>query len=1200
MDPALQPAPPADRLTPSQRAAVTARGNVLVMAGAGTGKTHTLIQRCLACLNEDAAAIDEILVVTFTEAAAAEMRARLRRALEDAARARPGDPRRLEQLALFETAHIGTLHSFCFRLVREHFHELGLDPDLAIIESAEAHWRAEQTLEDELQRHYAGTTPFDLAVQELIQVHGGGRDESIRALVLQLHHYAQTRPDTAGWLTRQLAAFAAPEPHVWRAWLLDALTQWHAEWLPALAELRADNSKAQELLDLFQALPANFTRAQAADLLEKIIAASNVWPPKKKGLLEKPLKPLFADAAFLHSLARQPDGRDPLAEDWAWTRGHLTTLLQLAQNFSARFTADKTHAGLVDFHDLEQFALRLLWDFAADAPTPVARRWRERLRFVLADEYQDINAAQDRIIQALSRDDDRANRFLVGDVKQSIYRFRLADPRIFRDYAARWRPPAGQTLALAENFRSREALLNFVNSVFTPLMRAEIGGVVYDDDARLRFGAPAARAPLAAAPGTPPRTELLLFQTASRAEPDEPAPDNDGPGGLLGELDNTEKEARLLAARLRELKNAGHEIWDDELKTFRPAAWRDMAVLLRAPGRRAEVYAREFDRAGIPLVVERGGFYESAEIADLLGLLQLLDNPLQDIPAIGVLRSPLVGLTLADLAHVRLAAPREPFWTALNRSRDLPGTLPAAAHEKVAAFLDRFARWRTLARQAPLAPCLEAVLTETLYLEWLTSRPRGAQRQANVRRFLAFAEQFDQFQQQGLHRFLKFITVQREAGGDPEVVPVLAEDAVRLISIHQSKGLEFPVVAVADLARGFNTQELRADIIFDETLGLCACVKPPGSGGRYPSLPHWLARRLRKREQAGEELRLLYVALTRARDTLLLTGHVTEKKWTERWTIPAPVTPQKILAAASFADWLGLWFAAQFNETPGPVGELPHLRWQLIQESQIPAPPAVTAANAAAEPPVLTPELRHRLQTALTWQYPFDAATQYPAKTSVTALRRQADENLPAETAPFLPDTAAERAERRRPPAGLSAADVGTAHHTFLQHVRLDQTTSLAALTAEAARLTEERHLTLKTAQALDLAAIADFWTTPLGREILTHAAAVRRELTFTARFTPQELTDLSGLKASPDDPPQPAGEFAVVQGVVDLAVLLPAEIWIVDFKTDTLAPGDLAAKTAHYRPQLNLYAAALANTYHRPVTRRHLHFLTPHQTIPI
>ena len=395
-----------DRLTSSQRRAVEARGNVLVMAGAGTGKTHTLVERCLDCLcrEQPPASLEDILVVTFTEAAAAEMRRRLGEQIQDKLQAEPGELRWTEQLALFDAANIGTLHSFCLKLVREHFHELGLDPQLAVLDAGESRLLAEETLDEELQTHYAGQNELAVAVQKLIQVYGGGRDLVIRRLVLHLHNYAQTRPDAPGWLAKQIERFAAPTPDDWREWLIDAVQAWRDEWAPELEKLTPENEKASECLKILQKLPAEFSRKQAAAVLQEIQAAATTWPPRRKTVLLKPLERFFADAEFLVSLAPVENDHDPLAEDWGWVRSHMEALLRLTQNFSARFAGRKRADGVLDFHDLEQFALTLLWDFAADRPKSAAEHWRGKIRFVFVDEYQDINAAQDKIIQALSRD----------------------------------------------------------------------------------------------------------------------------------------------------------------------------------------------------------------------------------------------------------------------------------------------------------------------------------------------------------------------------------------------------------------------------------------------------------------------------------------------------------------------------------------------------------------------------------------------------------------------------------------------------------------------------------------------------------------------------------------------------------------------------------------------------------------------------
>ena len=1177
-----KPAAKPDLLTPSQRQAVAARGNVLVMAGAGTGKTKTLVARCLDCLERDQAALDELLVVTFTEAAAAELRQRLRQSLEEKSAAAPKDSFWPEQIARFELAHIGTLHSFCLRLVREHFYELGLDPQLAMLDEGEARQLANEMLDEQFQSHYAGEDEFSRAVQDLIQIHGGGRDENIRALMLRLHHYSQTRPEAAGWLAGQSRAFSASAPTDWQRWLPAAVADWRDEWRPAVESLSRGNEKAAELTGIFGRLKKNFTRETAAEALEQILAADGNWPAKRKTSLRQPLADLFAEAAFLAALAPVKNGRDPLAEDWDWVHGQMETLLRLAQEFAGIFAERKRAEGRLDFHDLEQFALKLLWDFSGDKPTAAAESWRKKLRFVFVDEYQDINAAQDKIIAALAREGAEANRFLVGDVKQSIYRFRLADPNIFRDYARKWRGENGQVIPLAENFRSREALLDFANSVFGVLMREEIGGVAYDDEAKLRCGGPEARAADGAEKNPSPRAEWLWRIKPGR---DEVAANEDS-----AELADADKEARLVAERLKQLVAAKHEIWDNDEKHLRPVAWRDIAVLLRSPAGKADIFAKQFERAGVPLTVARGGFFDSSEILDLLSLLQLLDNPLQDVPGIAVLRSPLVGLSLDELAEIRLAAKDRHFWTALVRRAKGGGR----GTEKISIFLERYSRWRKLTKQQSLAEGLEAVLTETLYMDWLRAQPQGAQRAANIERFLQLAQSFDQFQRQGLFRFLKFIKLQREGGTEPEAPAGAAEDAVRLMSIHQSKGLEFPVVVLPDLSKKFNEQDLHGEIIFDAQFGLCPKVKPPHTGRRYPSLPHWLAQRRQRREVRGEELRLLYVALTRARDTLILSATLTEKKWERLGSDSGPVTPQKIVAANSFADWLAICFGGQSFQS-GARGELPHLRWRLVEAE---AGGAENAENIKPTVdsglPALDDATVEKLKEVLRWEYPHGAATRKKAKASVTELRRAAeasdDEAEPFWARPKF-DVESWRAERGS--RELSATETGTAHHKFLQHFTLENS---GQLVTEIARLVRENYLSAAEGAVLDQAALVDFWDSKLGRKICANAEAVRRELPFTARFRPAEIAAITGQPAE-------AGlenEFIVVQGAADLVVLLRTEIWLVDFKTDAVDANALAGKIKTYTPQVQLYAAALEKIFARPVTLRALHFLAVRRTVEI
>ncbi len=1311
------------RLTRNQRLAVETPTNVLVVAGAGTGKTRTLVERCVHRLldSADPVSLDEILMVTFTEAAAAEMRQRVRRRLEEAAALDPANLRLAEQIALVDSARICTLHSFCLQLIREHFQDLGLDPQLTVLPESQTAILAARTLDELLRRHYAGDTAADVAVQALVMAHGGGRDERMRALVLRVHAYAQTLRDAEGWLGEQIETHRQPTPTHWTGWLRDGIGEWRRFWLEALREVPATNLRAAECRAALERLPENADRATTGTALEAVRQLDGDWPRGNKTAWRQPLEKLFQEAAFLRSVTVVGD-TDPLAEDWDWVRPHLLALLELTREFGTAFAEAKRELAALDFHDLEQFALRLLWeqpvarrcdaagpggssvlpegdslrprhssalpverrcdaagpsgssalpegdslrprhssalpverrcgaagpsgssvlpegdslrprhssalpgsdpafpDACAGSdvgsrdgggglgrPTDLARFWRERLKLVFVDEYQDINDAQDCILRALSRDGADANRFLVGDVKQSIYRFRLANPRIFQRYADRWQvdPAAGTVIPLNENFRSRATILDFVNALFAPLLRREVGGVAYDADAELRFG----RRDTGPTdpPDSGPAVELVLRLTGGEEDPD------DAEAGTDDELGKAETEAWLAAGRLRALKEQPLLVRDEFSGERRPVAWRDMVVLLRAPSGKAETYAKVFEQAGVPLWVRRSGLYQTTEASDLLSLLQLLDNPLQDIPTLAVLRSPLVGLSVNELAVIRLAQPVGHFWTALRRfhassagptspDSDAVAIARASAWPRVDRFLRRYARWRELVRLGSLSVCLEEVLDETHYEDWLLTQPRGTQRWANVQRLLAMTRDFDRLQRQGLFRFLNFLEAQREVEFDPEPAQVDEADAVRLMSIHQSKGLEFPVVVVADLGKAFNLQDLGSNLVLDETYGLASFVKPPGSERTYPSLPHWLASRRGLREALGEELRLLYVAATRAEERLLLLGTATRRAAGKKWTRAAgALSTARLLAATNALDWLGPLlpaFTGQDDWFDQAEGQSPSLAWRVAANAGRVGDER--AAKSPAAPSALpTADELEILGRRLLWSYPQAAATRESAKASVTGLRQRALEADDEAVAWFRmsPRQSAKRAPAPDEVKALSAAERGVAHHRFLQFVTLESLGTRAALVADAERLRRAGRLTDPEARALDLDALAAFGQSALGEAVRRDAAWVRREWEFTTRVSPGDLAALM-LPVTPGLDPE---EFVVVQGVVDLAVIAPQRIWILDFKTDAVTATTVAEKARAYGPQLQLYALALTRLYRRPVTGAWLHFLTLNHSVSV
>lgn len=1227
-----------------------AEGDVLVMAGAGTGKTHTLVERVLhfALRPENPVAIDRFLVVTFTEAATAELQRRLADALTERHEAAPDDAWVTAQLARLDQAMIGTLHGYCLRLLREHFHALGLDPAVHTLDEGEARVLQEQVLASLWDPAYAGTDPSHVAIRALWETHFQGQPRDAGDALRDLHAAVRALEDPEGWWRRQVAYWESPTPTAWRDDLLSALTPWAADWLGRLGGAR-DNPAAAANPHLARRLPGLEAlstlvpgEAGATDRVARILDTlreqpDEGWPRGRKTALREPLKALFEEATSWTSwLTPGPGGTDPLQQDWDACRGHMRTLLELLHRFQEDYARRKRELSAVDFADQEHFALDLLGRGADVGMGPVAEGERDRFDCLLIDECQDLNAAQDAILRAISR--PAGNRFLVGDVKQAIYRFRQADPAIFQHYARRWSAPGapGRVLTLNENFRSAAGVLDFVNGLFPWVLRPEVGGVAFGPDAALQFGDPAGRAPLA---GATPRVEVHLEVARSRnpAAADEGS-DDDAPGE---DGDAAVQAATRVALRLRELKEGRLQVWDKRLQGLRDVDWGDMAVLLRGKRSRVADFTKAFAAHGIPLQAGAGGYFERPEIRDLRNLVALLDNPLQDVPLVGVLRSAFGGVTEADqLAAIRLVrrrGPRPPgepperWWTLLHHfvevgrpqlgtpvRADAPAPVDAAgqpalsgadvfthpataaaardAWTRVELFLRRFADWRRRASRGPLSLALEAALDDTGFEAACRQATDGDAVNANVQRFLGLARQFDQRPHGTAAAFLQWLSGLSDAESVPAAVAGGAA-AVTMLTIHKSKGLEFPVVAVASLDARFNQSDwTAAEWILDARHNLAPRIRPP-EGRPYPSPTLWLAQRHQRREQWGEELRLLYVALTRAVDRLLLFGKVSPNRltqWQERPSTPqAPLPVVDIESASSCLDWLGPALAAWDGvDWSRESGSTTHLEWRLWTD---PPPAKVvatgTASNDTAPDPAPSPSPRP--------PYPHPAATREPAKATVTGLRKRRQLELDEESG-RLTFTSNQRrrtltdAEESAPadastPMDVSAVERGLLHHRFMEHVDVARTGSMTELSAELGRLVEAGRFTPAEAAALDVPAIHRFWSGPLGEAIRRHPEDVRRELPFTLRLSMSDLRQL-GFHPDPDLAPE---EFVVVQGVIDLACLRADGAWLLDFKTDRLpAHRAVDEKAAGYAPQLALYALAVERLFGRPVVAGWLHFL--------
>ena len=1192
--------------TAQQQAAIAAEGNVLVMAGAGTGKTSTLVARVADRLGRAEGRIraDRVLMVTFTEAAAEEMRSRLRERLDTM---RAGDASLADQVARLDLAMIGTLHAFCLRLLREHGVELGLEPQVSVLDDVDALRLARGAWARWVDRQ-RGTEAGAASLRAWVEGGFDGDLELAWRAVREVHGYARTLADPEGWLGAQAVFWGASGPEAWRGWVEAALPDWSANWIERLGWLEDNPVAAARVERLRNGVPG--PRARMREWWAGMAENPDEYPKGKKTAWGKPMERFFEDVDFLASLCAR-DGADPMGEDWASCRGWMGGLVEAVRGFGEVFACEKHARGGLDFADLEQRALDLL----VRRPGAAAAWCREQFELVVVDECQDVNAAQEAILRAVSREDGRGNRFLVGDVKQSIYRFRLAAPRLFQETAARWSTPGGggRVIPLTGNFRSAEAILRFANEVCGRLMRPEVGGVGYGPDAALEFGEAPGRDALRATADKVPRVEVHVRAKPVRGG----ASEGDGPEeealarpGMPETA--TALEARLVAMRLRELKEAGAPVWDRRRGEVRPVEWSDMAVLLRGVAGRVRDFAAEFRAAGVPLAARQAGFFEVPAVLDLRSLLEVLDNPFQDIPLATVLRSPLVGMWEPEaLAVIRMTARGERcWWTLLQRFAGATGTsdaddpaagpvlaeVAARAREKARVFLERHATWRRVAIRSGASAALMAALDETGYEAWAAAVPDRGETLGNVRRFLDMARRFDEGARGGLYRFLTWLRGEEQAD-NVEPASGDARDAVRLITVHRSKGLEFPVVAVAGLGNRFQLSDLTsARVVREETMGLCPLVQRD-DGRRYPSPALWLAQRSERREALGEELRLLYVALTRAVDRLLLFGTAPAKSLEERWPMVAarlgrmtgPASVAVIEDASCAMDWLG----PVLMSLPGGIdpvldaGGGEGFAWKIWRE--VPPRPGLPEAGAGAP------------ADAGLWSMPLpsyahEAATREPAKVTATGLRRRMEEAADADAVDVMRRTA-RPAHGASDPVDGSAVERGIAHHAFMQWVDVERTGTAGELMAERDRMVSEGRLGAAEACLLDMDAVGRFWASGLGQEVRRRKAGLVREETFTVRLGAADLRAL-GFAVAPglDDE-----EFVVGQGVVDLAVVDDEGILVVDFKTDRVVDGAaVRAKAEMYRPQLAVYALALERIHGRRVTGRWLHFLATGDNVPV
>lgn len=1170
------------KLTPSQQAVVGNRGGpLLVSAAAGSGKTKVLVERLLQYICQSLYNIDDFLVITYTNAAAAELRLKIAQAISQRLAQEPENKHLQRQMSRIYLAQISTVHAFCADLLRTYGHLLEIPGDFRMAEETEAQALRTKVLDQMLEQGY---TQRDADFLTMADAFGYGRDDHRLADAVRMAYDAmRCRPDMEGWLrdmqqVMDLSQYDDVSQTPWGAYVMNGFSVFLNNQIQrmnqALTEMRHDPAvekayakvfeenvrQMQQLLQceswdaIYQNKITGFGRLGAVrnplDVQQKERVAAvrkNCWDELKKwqNLFYAPSRELLRDL-----------------EELTPATG---ALLRFAGDFDRTYSQEKKRRKLLDFSDLEHMAIRLLTDRYTGKPTKIAQEISRRYVEIMVDEYQDSNQVQEVIFEAISR--NGKNRFMVGDVKQSIYRFRLADPSLFLKkyetypYAQAAQEDGPRKILLSENFRSRPEILDACNAVFRLVMRKTVGELDYGEAEALRPGRPFPAL-------DHPAVELHCLTTSDEEET----------------RDKQDLEADFVAARIHRMLLEGTQITDgDGTRTVRPG---DITILMRSVANNAQAYLEALRRYGIPAVCNRGGsLLDTTEVQLLVAMLQVLDNPHQDVPLLAILASPVFGYAPETLAASRASNRTDDFY-------DLMLSQP----ETYESFLTPFQQLRKEAAWLPIHMLVDSIFYQTGLDSVFSAMADGVQRRKNLMAFRSAAVLFEANGIRSLTNFLAYLEELRAGGGQLPVPQGDGQDAVTIMSVHKSKGLEFPVVFLCDLSRQFNMQDLKEAILVDDQLAVGCNRIDHQQCVRYPTLAKKSIERKKRQEAISEELRILYVAMTRPKDMLVMTYYskrLIKELETLNSQLTIPLSDDVCASVNNPGKWILL--TALCRTEAGallvPVGgnavcQVSEIPWD-IELHDLTGENAVEVDAAVSKPEQLGPAGEQTAQL-LQFDYPYRSHSLLPSKITATQLKGRSVDQEAAEGAVELHRKAAYsfRTPEFLPQEQLTAAQRGTATHLFLQFADFKKCTTRSDVEEELHRMQLHAFLTPQQAEAVRVDQIITLFRSELGQWLLS-AQEIQREFKFSI------LMDAGALNQDA------AGEEILLQGVVDCFVIEPEGITIVDFKTDRIS-GNLQERAAYYTPQLEAYGKALERIYGLPIRQKLLYFFSAGKAIAV
>lgn len=1197
--------------TKEQQQVIDLRGrNILVSAAAGSGKTAVLVERIITMLTdtENPVSVDRLLIVTFTEAAAAEMKERIRTAIEKKLSEYPDNEHLRRQATLIHNAQITTIHSFCLSVIRDHFPVIDLDPGFRVGEEGELKLLRHDVLSDMLEERYSLGEP---EYMEFVSAYGGRDDRKIEELILKIYEYSRSYPDASGWLRSCVEAYdTETEEDLESAGFIRLLRENVKRYLCDAKELLelglevcrmpdgptayetallSDKRMIEELseADTFAQLNRqmqNVAWVRLAANRDKTVSEEKTAQVKA---IREEVKGLIGDIAAQY-FYQDIEG---YLEDAEICRPRVKVLAELVEEFGQRFESRKREKELIDFSDMEQYALRILTEREGEklVPSAAAREYQQQFLEIMIDEYQDSNLIQETILTSISGIwEGRYNIFMVGDVKQSIYRFRLSRPELFMEKADTYSDGESekQRINLHKNFRSRREVIDSANYIFRQIMTRGLGGIAYDDSAALYAGAdyPDAECDV--------RTEVLVIDTEEKETEEKET------GKDIRPVSTRELEARAIAGRIRRLMRE-HQVVDKGTGKLRPVRYSDIVILTRSIKGFADTFTEVLNKEGIPACAgTQEGYFATQEIGVLLDYLRVLNNSQQDIPLAAVLASPFGRLTDEELAVIRSEYKEIPFYREVSAYRKEGNNRELCT--KLEVCLGKMEELRKIVPYTPMHELIRRILRDTGYGNFVSAMPGGEQRSANLAMLSEKAKAFEAASYKGLFHFIRYIEQLQKYDVDYGEAALEDEqaDMVRIMTIHKSKGLEFPVVFVAGMGKRFNMQDARSSVVLHSRLGVGLDAVDTAMRTKSPSLVKRVIQKEEALDSLGEELRVLYVALTRAKEKLIITGTASNlNKKLKSYEIyrgrkRKELSFGSLSKASTYWDWI---LPSLVQLTPEIPVTLQILTVEDIVSGEVEEETAARITKAMLKQwdtgRIYEPEVREMLETQFGYRYPYRESSRRKLKFTVSELKKRIhlmemagdipEEELgellyeEPEVVPLIPKFLKEEEE-------LSGAPRGTAYHRLMELLDVSGDYTEESLREKMKEFCQEGRMTEEMADCIRIRDVLGFLNSPAGQ---------RMKLCAENHALWKEQPFVLGVDAGEIYPQEQEGELILVQGIIDVYFEEADGVVVLDYKTDQVHTAEeLSGK---YHAQLDYYAKALEQITGKKVKEKLIYSFT-------